>query len=651
MGKTRLALTLGRTRQPNFADGVFLVSLAPLANAATIVPTIAATLGISVHGGDPRQAVLHALSDKRLLLILDNFEHLLDGVDIVVDILEAAPSVAIIATSRERLNVRGEHYYSLQGLTFEPTKALADAANMEAVRLFVQSAQRVQPDFELSAANISDVLRICQLVQGMPLGLELAAAWTETLPVKVIAAEVERSADFLAAEWRDAPQRHRSLRAVFDWSWQLLDDNERQVYKQLSIFRGGFTSEAALAVAGASFRVLLNLQRKSLLRRSEAPGTWGWYDIHEVLRQFAAEVLGAGAGELASIAARHSSFYLALAEEAATKYYSHDQVIWLDHIEREYDNIRAALAWLEQQSDLEAALRLAGALRYFWFVRGYHTEGSEQLLRILARSAVYGPGAAQVQALNAAGYLQWVRGKEHEAGRLLEEALRHSRAIDNQPGTAFALCYLGTVTNAHGEYAKATGFLEESLAIWRKLHNENDIGLALMFLGDSMIGIGNHERARALFSESARILKRLGNTSVLPYPLRRLGYEAHRVGERAEAVRLYAESMTLNLEVRDRQGVAASLVGLATIAGDSGMWNEAARLLGATESILASIQTQLLPFDGQQNDRLLNRIYARSDKTAFGVAWQEGRAQTIEQAVQAAGELITLLSKSTFVGA
>ncbi len=650
IGKTRLALMLGYTLLSNFADGVFLVSLAALADPATIAPTIAATLGIGVHSGDPHQAVLHSLRDKHLLLILDNFEHLLTGVDIVIDILEAAPHVTIIATSRERLNVRGENLYNLPGLAFEPNAAIADAASMEAVRLFVQSAKRVKPDFTLSAENVADILRICQLVHGMPLGLELAAAWTEILSVKEIAAEVTKSADFLTAEWRDAPQRHRSLRAVFDWSWQLLQEDERQVFKQLSIFRGGFTAEAALAVAGASLRTLLSLQRKSLLSRGEVAVISSWYNIHEALRQFAAEALAAKTGEAAEAGARHSAFYLALAEEAAPKYHSRDQVKWLNYIEREHDNIRAALAWLEQHGNLEAALRLAGALRFFWYVRGYHTVGSEQLMQVLRRLEETGPSLARIQALNDAGYLLWVRGQEHAARELLEEALTQSRLIENQPGTAFALRYLGAVSNAHGEYARATNFLEESLAIWRQLQKENDIGLALMYLGDSMIGLENYERAKTLFLESTRILKHLGNTSVLPYPLRRLGYESHRVGEVARAVTFYAESMALNLEVGDRQGMAASLVGLAAVAAESSNWSGAARLLGAVEALLESVQTQLLPFDRQQRSKILAQVRAQAGQEALDAAFQEGSAFTIEQAVSAASYLITDLTNRNLLG-
>jgi predicted ATPase/DNA-binding SARP family transcriptional activator len=263
MGKTRLALEVARSRLVAFPDGVVFVSLAPLSEASAIAPAIAAAIGLTLHGGDPKQLVLQSLRDKCLLLILDNFEHLLalpqaalhvEGMNrgddqtaagMVVELLQAAPRVQLIATSRERLNVRGEHLYNVQGMEYVPSATLEHAVSSSAVRLFMQSARRTQPSLQLSTADLSAVLRICQLVQGMPLGLELAAAWVETLPLAVIATEIEQSADFLASEWRDAPARHRSMRAAFAWSWRLLSEAERQVFRQLAIFRGGFTRESA----------------------------------------------------------------------------------------------------------------------------------------------------------------------------------------------------------------------------------------------------------------------------------------------------------------------------------------------------------------------------------------------------------------------
>jgi predicted ATPase len=304
MGKTRLALEVVRLRladpssdqpdpvvepaRPAIPDSVFFVSLAPLTTTAAIVPAIAAVIGLSLHG-DPKQALLHFLHDKRLLLILDNFEHLLDGVELVLEILQTAPLVQLIATSRERLKVRGEHVYVVEGMDYQAE----DTATSSAIRLFVQSARRVRADFKVSEEKLPLLLRICDLVQGIPLGIELAAAWVEMLPLKTIAAEIERCADFLAYDWRDAPERQRSMRAVFAWSWNLLNDAERQTLRGLSVFRRGCTLDAAQAVVNASLPVLTSLVHKSLLRWSWGQGEVGRYEIHELLRQFAAEQLDA----------------------------------------------------------------------------------------------------------------------------------------------------------------------------------------------------------------------------------------------------------------------------------------------------------------------------------------------------------------------
>jgi predicted ATPase len=290
MGKTRLALELARTSLDAYADGVFFVALAPLAAAAELPSTIAQALELSLYGADPMTALLRFLRTKQLLLILDNFEHLRAGAELVAQLLEAAPHVQIIVTSRERLNVRGEQLYLVEGLEYAGSTSAADAASSSAVRLFAQSARRKDSTFVVSEANLAAVLRICELVQGIPLALELAAAWAAMLPLDQIASEIARSADFLEMDWQDAPERQRSMRAVFEWSWRLLSEQERAVLHQLSVFRGGFTREAAERIVGATFRMLTGLVHKSLLRWAEGGGrSAGRYELHELLRAAAAD--------------------------------------------------------------------------------------------------------------------------------------------------------------------------------------------------------------------------------------------------------------------------------------------------------------------------------------------------------------------------
>jgi predicted ATPase len=300
MGKTRLALETAYQRLNRYADGAFFVALAPVASPAAIASAIATSVGLELTG-DIRQALPFALRDKQALLLLDNFEHLLEGANGIVELLEAAPGLQFLVTSRERLNVLGEHAYVVRGMNYGESGS-REAMPAAAIRLFEQSARRVKPDFVVGNDNLTVVARICALVEGMPLGLELAAAWADMLPLDEIASEIEQSIDFLSSDWKDAPERHRSLRAVFDSSWRSLDEFEQRIFRSLSVFQGGFTREAAQTVAGASLRALARLGHKSLLYQRG-----GRYEIHELLRQFGAEQLHLSPKERVAVEERHSA--------------------------------------------------------------------------------------------------------------------------------------------------------------------------------------------------------------------------------------------------------------------------------------------------------------------------------------------------------
>ncbi|NIP18555.1 MAG: hypothetical protein GWM87_10630, partial [Xanthomonadales bacterium] len=354
MGKTRLALEAAAAQLDNFQHGVYFVPLASLQSAEAIVPTVAEALGFRFHeGGEPRQQLLNYLRSKNKLILLDNFEHLLacperghsvrsrrDGLGLVSDVLETAPDVKILSTSRARLNVQGEHLFHLAGMDFPDWETPEDALHYSAVKLFLQSARRVRPGFELAAADLRHVARICRLVGGMPLGILLAAGWLEMLAPAEIAAEISQSLDFLETDLRDVPERQRSMRAVFDHSWSLLTEREREVFQGLSVFRGGFTRQAAQQVTGASLRELMALVNKSLLQRDPR----GRYEIHELLRQYAAEKLE-GSEVAEGVRQRHADFYLALAEEAEPELEGAEPAVWLSQLDAEQGNLRAALAW------------------------------------------------------------------------------------------------------------------------------------------------------------------------------------------------------------------------------------------------------------------------------------------------------------------
>lgn len=370
MGKTRLALEVARASLDAYADGVFFVALAPLTAASELPAAIAQALGHSLHGSDSTSALLDLLRDKHLLLVLDNFEHVLAGAGLVVAIMQAAPHVQIIVTSRERLKVRGEQRYDVAGLPYADDVPSADAPLQAAGQLFLQNVRRIDHAFSLHAANRAAVEQICRLVQGMPLGLELAAAWTEVLPLETIVAEIEQSADFLTIDWPDAPQRQRSMRAIFDWSWHLLAIEEQRIFRQLSIYRGGFTRDAAQMVAGATLPMLTRLVQKSLVRVSA-----GRYDIHELLRQFAHEQLDAHAGERAQVEAQHSAYYLTFVAAHERQLARDEPREAVAALRAESGNIRQA--WVSSQADIANLDRSAYTIWQFYVVAGLVSEGAQ----------------------------------------------------------------------------------------------------------------------------------------------------------------------------------------------------------------------------------------------------------------------------------
>lgn len=645
MGKTRLALEIVRTAAGRARHGTVFVPLAPLSDVEGIPAAIARAIGVTLHGTDLVASLLRFLRETPLLLILDNMEHLAGGAALVVDILEAAPDVRIIVTSRRQLGVRGEHVYRVEGLEYGRAAPHADVIS-PAARLFIQSARRAHAGFVMQAGDLLVIEHIGALLGGMPLGLEMAAPWVGLLSLVEIAHEIERSLDFLRAEWAGTPERQRSMRAVFEWSWRLLGNAEQAVLRRLSVFRGGFTREAAETVAGANLHILAILSHASFVRWHLGDGD-GRYKIHKLLRQFAAEQLDMVPGERERIEARHGAYYLALAEEAAAEYSGPQQVTWLDRLERDHDNILAALERFGTRSEIDLELRLVGATGYLWFIRGYHTAEAEHLLRTLARPEAQAPTAARSRALNAAGYLQWIRGNLPEAHALLTESVANARTVGDEQDLAFGLCYLGMVRNAQGEYGAADAVLQESLTRWDALGNRMNMGLSLMFMGDAALGRHDWAGAHAALTDSVDLFRATGNVSVLPYPLRRLGYLALREHDDDRAMTLYQESLAVNREVGDRQGIAASLVGLAAVAEARHQPDRAVRLLGAAEVMVEKLQTKLLLLDGEECERITETVRSQLDAATFAEAWAAGRAMTLEQAVNAARGWAAMMSQST----
>lgn len=604
MGKTRLALAVAKAQvaDARFADGVFFVSLAPLSDGAHIVPAIAEAIGYLFEtegqtGHSARAQLLNYLRERKLLLVLDNFEHLLDGVELVPDILQAAPQVRILATSRERLHLRGEQLFPIQGLGFPDWETPGDAATYTAGQLFIQSARRIQPHFELAAGDLTHLTHICRLVEGMPLGIELAAGWVDLLSLAEIAAEIQRSLDFLATETRNVPDRQRSMRAVFDSSWERLSEQEQQTFARFAVFRGGFTRQAAQTTTGASLRLLSALVSKSLLQYDQASER---YQIHELLRQYAAEKLAA-TGQTVTVRDAHAAYFAGFLhqQEAALKGPGQRQA--KAEIAADFENVREAWLWAVERRDYPTLARAMEGL--YWFLhhdlQRYHAGqalfqiGRERLApagneaphpvwgKLLARVLPYGSGEFEApaqakawveQALAIAevhgdeveqAFCQWMLARANmilgdlaAAAVELEQSLRYYRQVGDRFYVAWALKMLGSLCNRQRQPRQAVDYFQQSLHLHRELgiaevHLLFDLGLALAN------GLGEFAQAEAHLGRAYQVSQRAENPNDMAGALVYLSRILAAKGDLEQAQRSALEALAIaeanNLAYRQLQ--------------------------------------------------------------------------------------------------
>ncbi len=602
IGKTRLAIEAASIQRERFAEGAYFVSLAPLSSSEFMVPAIAEALGFAFFGpSEPKTQLLNYLraAKREMLLVLDNLEHLLvedplqgNGAGLLAEILKRAPGVKLLTTSRERLNVQGEWAFDLHGLPVPPEGPGCEVESYSAVVLFVRAAQRLRRDFALSEANREEVARICRLVDGLPLAIELAAAWTHVLSCREIAQEVERGLDFLASAHRDVPERHRSLRAVFDHSWKLLGEAEQRALSRLAVFRGGFSREAAEQVAGASLGMLSSLVAKSLVQRNEA----GRYDLHELLRQYAAAHLEADPATGAATKRQHYAFYLALVEAAGPPLRGSGQLEWLSRLEQDHDNLRTALEWSLAgdsgtpggQGDL--ALRLASALRWFWQIRSYFHEGRGWLMKALRQSPEKHTTApalpplasfentsrpenlrARACALEGLALLTNSLGNHSAAHALAEQSVAIYRELGDKQGLADALMVVGQTLRWQGEATLGHLRLEEALALYREVGDRWNVARSLFNLGTYLADFGGDAAGRVMLEESSAILEELGDKFLFVSVLVSRGIIALISGDYACARLHFDRSLSLAREIGDPWGTADALTnvgGVLRIQGD-----------------------------------------------------------------------------------
>jgi predicted ATPase/DNA-binding SARP family transcriptional activator len=576
-GKSRLALQASAGLTGAFLHGVCLVSLAPLASVEHLPVAVGGALGFPFPGtDDPKQQLLRYLQEKELLLVLDNCEHLSGVADFVTEVLRAAPQVKILATSRERLNLVEEWLFELGGLAYPANESDQTWPDYSALRLFVESARRVQKGYDPKPSDWPDILRICQLVEGLPLGIELAAACARHYSCREIAAEIEQGIDFLAAPWRNVPIRHRSLRAVFDHSWGMLSPEAQRALRQLAVFRGGFTLQAARQVAGASLETLHALIDRSLLRWSAALDEAKRFDLHELLRQYAYERL-VDAGEEQAARIRHLDFFLKLAERARPGLDGVEAPAWMQRLENELDNFRAALDWsLLNEESVSAGLRLASALAEFWGRRGYLSEGRNRLEALLARMELdRGAGdrpyeSIHARGLCAAGDIALLQGNLAEARARFEAGLSLSKALGEQVVAAAAFLGLGTIAWTQADFGLAQDRFEQSLRLYRTAGDEHGSAMALRRLGHAFRIQGHYAQAVTCYQQSLELYRKAGDQRGIAQISESLGLLARLQGDLDQAQSLAEESLALRRTLRDTLGISFSFFNLGAVAYERG---------------------------------------------------------------------------------
>jgi predicted ATPase/class 3 adenylate cyclase len=572
-GKTRLSLQASADVFDAFADGVWFVEFAPLADAALVPQVVASALDIREEGDRPLLATLAGhVSRRTLLLILDNCEHLVEACARLADgLLRACPNVKIVASSREPLGVDGEIVYRVPSLSLpDPRSApLADSlADYEAIRLLVERASAVRRDFAVTAENAGAIVQICYRLDGIPLAIELAAARLKLLSVQQIAAHLDERFRLLTAGSRTALQRHQTLRALIDWSYGLLSDEERTLLQRLSVFAGGWTLAAAEAIGdGDVLDLLSRLVDKSLVMTDDIGGE-SRYRLLETIRQYSRDRL-LEAGDEPSVRDRHRNFFLTVAEQMEPHLHGPDQAAWFQSLDRDHDNLRAALRWSLDRGDVEASLRFGASLWHFWDTRGHVSEGRECLDEILTKPTTHAPvqtRRAQAQALSGAARMA-ERQSDYERGRERYVAsLALWRELGDRTGAAEALNSLGAMTVLTGDRAGAKVLVEESLALFREVGDKRGVAHALNNLADIVSAEGDESGARSLYEESVPLFREIRDNRGLAHGLNNLGGIRARHGDLGDAEALYQESLRLSQQLDDAHAIATVQRSLGSVA-------------------------------------------------------------------------------------
>ncbi|HEY5732085.1 MAG TPA: tetratricopeptide repeat protein, partial [Anaerolineales bacterium] len=607
IGKTRLAIEVGRQLESHFSDGVYFISLAGIGMTESIVPTIADVLGVAFSGpAEPLVQVINFLRTKQILLVIDNMEHLIEGASLLGELLQQTQQVKMLTTSREQLRLQWEWIFDVQGLPV-PEEGDEDIENNSAVSLFLNRARQASQSFSTGSEDTGALIRICKLVGGLPLAIELAASWVRTLSCREIARELERNLDLLEVKKLDIPQRHRSIKAVFDHSWALLTEQERTILKRLSVFQGGFTREAAVQAMGATLPILSSLVEKSILRFSRNSNR---YDLHELIRQYAFAQLGSDSKEENNASEQHALYFADWIAALEAPFKSAQQPQTAQLIRTETPNWLASWYWAVEQRRLDIPRKMSPCLNWYFEVHGYYDEalsmtkntldvfrttdgiaspkGAEDIstfaflldqegwfefrkgnveraTTLLAESleiARDGNDAEVLYYIHANwGYLSLMQGDTSEAHSLTAKSLDYGKTLSPWH-TAIPISMLGIVAYQQGDLAEAYQQLMESLDIWRSVGDPRGLVFCMLYLGMTTIALDRIEETRSILQESNVMAKTNKDRWAHAFGLDMLGMVELSQGQNDEALKNFSQSVALYKEIGDQLNAMQSTVHL-----------------------------------------------------------------------------------------
>jgi predicted ATPase/class 3 adenylate cyclase len=657
-GKTRLALCVAGKALPDFSGGVFFVPLASLTDYGLVESSIADALHIEESASEPLiESIEKYLSTRRVLLVLDNFEHVLGAAPLLGRLLASCHGVKVIATSQTLLHVSGEHDFPVPPLSLpDPGRrhTAESVASSEAVTLFVERAQMAKPGFSLTDDNAPAIAEICDRVDGLPLAIELAAARSRVLSPHAILDRLSHRLKLLTGGPSDRPERQKTLRGAIDWSYNLLDPAEKEFLKAVSVFGGGFDLDAAEAIGTRgdgdveAIDLVESLTDKSLLRQNMSSDETRFWMLRTI-REYAAELLEKEGPHDAY--RRHAELFLALAEAGSKELTGPNQSQWLARLETEHDNLRASLEWLLDERDpsgekVKWAIRLVAALGRFWYVRGYFLEGSKWLETALARDEAR-ESPHRLTALHVLGILMDQRRNHSRAFELFEEELEIARALGDEHRVAIALNSLGAAARAQGDRSLAKDLLHQSIALRRELGEFKETASSLTNLASVAMDDGNVAEARQLLEQSLSLDTEYGDDWGIAVNLGNLCTVALEEGNLREAHDLFERAIELFRMVGDTDGLAECLEKAVGLASELGETVAGARLGGAVEATRTSIGSPIAAVDQFRFEQYLEKPRAELSPEEYEIAWQEGRQMSMEEALKYARETLAVALSET----